>query len=120
MARKIMMRPGQLTLNSFEAAIMERLVANEPRLANFCDKLHVLSREFTGVGSFTNFHCEEVAEDERWTVCLGEHITMPCVENGMGAVLCCCGQHPQCLETFTYGGDCWDGVHYGFGFDESD
>jgi len=75
----------------------------------------VLSREFTGVGSFTNFACEESAADgPDLQVGLDDLIKMPGVPNGMGAVLFCKGNRPRCLEVFTYGDDLWEGVYHGF------
>jgi hypothetical protein len=53
------MRPGQVTPNEFELAILERLASKELSIRGAIAQLHVLSREFTGVGSFTNFACEE-------------------------------------------------------------
>ncbi len=109
-----MMRPGQRTLTAFEAAILERLVEKEPRLAPSCTGLHVLSREFTGVGSYTKFLCDETVKGDDWNVTLESMIVVPGVKNGMGAVLFGRGNHPKVLETFTYGDDHWDGVYDGF------
>ena len=47
------MRPGQLKPNDFELAILERLASRESSIRLSVERLHVLSREFTGVGSFT-------------------------------------------------------------------
>ena len=77
--------------------------------------LHVLSREFTGVGSFTNFQV-----DESLPVAPGRHldldaeICVPGVPSGLGAVLFCKGDQPECLEVYTYGDEQWDGVYIGF------
>ena len=49
------MRPGQLNPNEFEIAILNRLADDFELLRALIPKLHVLSREFTGVGAFTNF-----------------------------------------------------------------
>ena len=109
------MRPGQVNTNDFEAAILERIASNDALLKPLIGKLHVLSRTYTGVGSFTNFACSETVVE------LGDHafglsslIRMPGVPNGMGAVLFCKSGKPECLETFTYGDDHWEGVHEGF------
>lgn len=113
------MSPGQPTLTAFEAAILERLVAKEPRLAQSCTGLHVLSREFTGVGSYTSFLCDDSIEGDDWHLTLDALIVVPGVENGMGAVLFGSGKHPKVLETFTYGDDQWDGVYDGFSVEEA-
>lgn len=109
------MGPGQTTPNEFELAILDRLAESEPSIQGSIGELHVLSREFTGVGSFTNFVCEEAQpgppEDR---VVLDAMIQMPGVPNGMGAVLVRKGGRPQCLEVFTYGDDRWEGVYGGF------
>ncbi|MGI8980372.1 MAG: hypothetical protein ACR2FY_14185 [Pirellulaceae bacterium] len=113
------MRPGQLKPNDFELAILQRLVRQEPSSEEFAQRLHVLSREFTGVGSFTNFKCDESATDvpERH-LGLDALINMPGVPNGMGAVLFCKGNQPRCLEVYTYGDNHWDGVYDGFTIEE--
>lgn len=104
----------QLSLTELEAAIIDHVVAQEPGLARLCGELRVAKRQFTGGGSYTDFHCTESAEgDERYVV-LDELITMPGVANGMGAALFCVGQHAKFLETFTFGGEYWDGEFDGF------
>ncbi len=109
------MRPGQVRPNEFELAILHRIAGKEPSICVVVEQLHVLSREFTGVGSFTNFACEESsAEAPDQVVILDDLIRMPGVPNGMGAVLFCKGGRPQCLEVFTYGDDHWEGVYDGF------
>lgn len=52
------MHPGQREPNECEVAILERIAAEYPPLRTQLEHLHVLSREFTGVGSFTNFLCQ--------------------------------------------------------------
>jgi hypothetical protein len=74
----------------------------------------VLSREFTGVGSYTNFACDESPADApEQQIVLDGLITMPGVAHGMSAVLFCKGGRPKCLEVVTYDGH-WDGVYDGF------
>ncbi|MCA9031544.1 MAG: hypothetical protein KDA66_12100 [Planctomycetaceae bacterium] len=46
-------------------------------------------------------------------------IRVPSVTNGMGAMLWCRGNLPECLEIFTYGDDSWDGTYDGLDFEES-
>jgi hypothetical protein len=114
------MRPGQTKPNEFELAILDRLARKEPSSQGLIGELHVLSREFTGVGSFTNFKCEEpttpASED---LVGLDALIKMPGVPNGLGAVLFRKGGKPQCLEVFSYGDDPWEGVYDGFEIEQT-
>jgi len=108
-------RPGQIEPNDFELAILERMAAKNPPLLACMRHLHVLSREFTGVGSYTNFKCEdEGAQVAEQRIGLDDLIEMPKVQNGMGAVLFCRGYQPRCLETYTFGAELWDGVFEGF------
>ena len=114
------MRPGQTEPNEFEIAILNTIAQKNPVIRPFLERLHVLSREFTGVGSFTNFHCEETASGvPREYLDLNALIVMPNVPNGMGAVLFCRNGKPECLETFTYGDDHWDGVSDGFSIEQA-
>jgi len=113
------MRPGQLKPNDFELAILRRLAASEPWLAKFLEDLHVLSREFTGVGSFTKFLLDETnADSAPRHVGLKGCIAMPGVPNGLFAELFCQGEHPSMLEVASCGSDLWDGVYGGFSFQE--
>src|SRR5580765_1534227 len=106
------MWPGLLTPYDFELAILEHLASKESSIAGRIEGLRVLSREFTGVGSFTNFKCDESRSPQR-QVDLDAGINMPGVPNGMGAILFCMGNQPKCLEVYTHGGDYWDGVFEG-------
>jgi hypothetical protein len=109
------MRPGQLDVNDLERAILERLARDRPSLLPLIPRLHVLSREYTGVGSYTNFRYPErlphVGNDR---IGLHGHIEMPSVPNGLGAVLFLKNDLPHCLEIYTYGSELWDGAHSGF------
>ena len=112
------MRPGQIEPNEFEIAIIKRFAQQDPSIRKASNRLHVLSREFTGVGSFTNFKCiESQSSDEIRTIDLNAQINMPGVPNGLGAVLFCKGNQLDCLEIHTYGDDKWDGVYDGFSID---
>jgi hypothetical protein len=114
------MRPGQTKPNEFELAILDRLARKEPSIQASIGALHVLSRKFTGVGSFTNFKCEEqTADAPEDQLGLDALITMPGVPNGMGAVLFRKGRQPQCLEIFTYGDDHWEGVYDGYAIEQT-
>jgi hypothetical protein len=108
-------RPGQIEPNEFELAILERIAAKSPSLRPYLRNLHVLSREFTGVGSYTNFKCEdESAQVVEQRIGLDDLIVMPNAQYGMGAVLLCQGDRPKCLETYTFGDELWDGEFDGF------
>ena len=111
------MQPGQLEPNEFELAILERIASEHAELRPHLGVLRVLSREFTGVGSYTNFRCEGSGTECSDPLGLNGLIMMPGVPNGMGAVLFCHAGRPKCLETFTYGADHWSGVHEGFSID---
>jgi hypothetical protein len=106
------MRPGKLEPNEFEIAVLNSFAQQDPRLTCHIAKLHVLSREFTGVGSFTRFQYEGT-EPERYLV-LEAQVHLPQPENGLGAVLFCRGDHPICLELYTFGDEDWDGVYEGY------
>ena len=113
------MTPGQLTPNEFELAILQRIGAGHPALLPFIPKLHVMSRKYTGVGSFTDFLVERDSPPSHpdlgdQALGLDAELILPGVPNGMGAVLFCTAGCPNCLETYTYGADKWDGTFEGF------
>jgi hypothetical protein len=111
----IMMKPGQLEPNEFESAILKRLTHQEAWIGDSAQRLHVLSREFTGVGSFTRFHfIDSAVLDLDRQVCLDALIRMPGVADGMGAVLFCKGNQLDCLEVYINGDAHWDGIYEGF------
>ena len=113
------MHPAQIRPNELECAILERIAQDEPWLQGPFTSLHVLSREYTGVGSYTNFVCDAPEAEGDPFPGLNPLISMPGVPNGMGAVLHCRGALPKCLELFTYGDDPWDGTYEGFMFEEA-
>jgi hypothetical protein len=114
------MRPGQVDPNEFEVEILNHIAKDFPLIRTLVDQLHVLSREFTGVGSYTKFDCPGPVPDlGDKSIGLNALIYMPSLPNGMGAVLFCKNGKPECLETFTYGDDHWDGVYDGFSIKES-
>lgn len=114
------MRPGRTEPNELELAILDRIAIKEPGLRGRVRQLRVLGREFTGVGSFTRFRCEGSSTDARdRQVGLDASIAMPGVPNGMGAVLFCKGDQPECLEIYTYD-DHWDGAYDGFTIEGTD
>ena len=108
-------RPGQITPNDLELAILTCLAKKDPALLPFIGSLHVLSREYTGVGGYTRIKTrvtESKIADQQ--LGLDNPITVPGVPNGLGAVLVCEGGVPTLLELFTYGSDLWDGLYDGF------
>ncbi|MEM7307934.1 MAG: hypothetical protein AAF682_14750 [Planctomycetota bacterium] len=115
---KAPLRPGQVEPTELEAAILARLIAADPAIAPHCEALHVLSREFTGVGSFTTFRGTDEAA-ERSSASLDALIVVPGVSGGLGAVLFCLGNRPDVLEIFTYGDERWDGRHDGFRIEDA-
>ena len=110
-------RPGQLLPNEFELAILSRMSEEHPSLRPFLGQLHVLNREYTGVGSFTNFDTD--AEEWDRDISLNAMISMPNIPNGLGAVLFCQGDRPKCLEIYAFGDDRWDGLFDGFSIGKS-
>jgi hypothetical protein len=114
------MRPGQTDVNEFELAILSTLAEEKPSLRQLMPELRVLSREFTGVGSYTTFMCSASAPDlGDEHISIGKLILMPSVPNGMGATLFCEAGKPHILETYTHGAELWDGVYTGFSFGQS-
>ena len=107
-----MVHAEQLTLNEFETAILRQISRDNPTVLQSISDLSVLSREFTGVGSYTKFRSAETSEP-RTHLSLDLLIEMPGVPIGMGAVLFLVDSKPQELEIYTYG-DPWDGKSDGF------
>jgi hypothetical protein len=105
-------QPEQLALNEFEIAVLDGIGRQDPALSLDTASLHVVSREFTGVGSFTQFSC--VDSTSECHVVLEMDIHIPRVPSGLGAVLHCKGKHPLCLEIYTFGDESWDGAYDGF------
>jgi len=106
------MHPGQIQPNELEVAILRNIAAAVPSINDSLRQLHVLSREFTGVGSFTKFNCS-VSDAERH-VTLGGLIRVPGVPNGLGAVLWLKGNYPVTLEIYAFGDELWEGTYEGF------
>jgi hypothetical protein len=111
------MPPGQITTTELETAILERLAKERgiPALAQM--QLHVLSRKFTGVGSFTEFRQGAALPDlSDGPLSLGAIISVPGVPHGLSAVLFVKAGYPKCLEVFAFGEELWDGAADGFYF----
>lgn len=105
-------RPERPPPNAFEVAILQAMVRERPSLDIDFDHLAVRRRKYTGVGSYTDFLCDQSGERE--TFGLKASIAVPGVPSGMGAMLLCRGRRPECLETFTCGDDYWTGAFEGF------
>src|SRR5437867_2414586 len=106
------MRPGQLHPNEFEVALLERLLA-ENALPFSSSDLHVLSRTYTGVGSFTKLLVQNHPKVKRKVLGISAAIRIPGLEHGLGFVAFYEGEELT-LETFTCGDEKWDGVFEGF------
>jgi hypothetical protein len=107
--------PGQTTLNQFELAILSRMGEAVPALQRLIPKLHVLSREFTGVGSYTKLLAQGSAPElGSKPISLKSVITVPGIKHGMDAVLFCKDGKPETLEIVTFGNEMWDGTYEGF------
>ena len=90
------MRPGQMEPNELEVAILEWIAAKTPSLRPYLGHLHILSREYIGVDSYTNFKSDDSSADvSDQQISLDELIVMPNVPNGMGAILFCRGGGPS-------------------------
>ena len=113
------MKPGQLSLNEFEVAILEHIAKDEPSIRLLIPQLRVLSRKFTGVGSYATLDCHDSSPDLEDRPVGHPNITMPDVPNSMGAVLFCEIGKPKTLETYTYGDEHWDGNYEGFSIDKA-
>lgn len=109
------MLPEQVLVNDLELAVIRWISDENPALQLQFERLEVVRRELTSVGSYTDFRCEESSEVSTNT-CPGLHglITIPTVPSGLGAVLFCHGRRPKFLELFTFGSEMWDGKIEGF------
>jgi hypothetical protein len=99
--------------NDLETAVLHRMAAAVPSIAPALSGLRVASREYTGVGTFTNF--EAVADGLPWDRDIGIDvpIEIPGLEHGLCAVLFCRGDSPIFLELVSFG-EPWDGAIDGF------
>ena len=78
------MRPGQLHPNELEIAVLERIAQDEPRLHGPFSALRVLSREYTGAGSYTTFLRDTPKQADDLRPGLSSLLCVPGVPNGMG------------------------------------
>jgi hypothetical protein len=95
-------------------AVLRELARKLPGLVDVIPRLHVLSREFTGVGTYTNFNPVEAVVGASAPVGLDQAIEIPRVKNGLVAILFFDGDKVKFLEVVTCGSETWDGVYEGF------
>ena len=113
------MKPGQLSPNELELEILKRILKDSLERKVSPMELHVLSREYTGVGSFTNFsRVRPQVEGPQEILDLKGLIEISGVPNGLGALLILINGEPDCLEIYCFG-DKWDGTFVGFSFGEA-
>jgi hypothetical protein len=93
-------------------ALVERLLEENPLPFSLAD-LHVLSRKYTGVGSFTTFLVRNHPKAGRKILQTSAMIRMPSLKHGLGFMAFYEGEE-LVLETFTCGDEKWDGVFEGF------
>ena len=108
------MRSGQLIPNELELAVLRQIARKLPGLVDVIPRLRILSREFTGVGSYTNFNPVEAVAGASVPVGIDQLIQMPGVKNGLHAILFFEGDKVKFLEIVTFGTEPWDGVYEGF------
>lgn len=106
------MRPGQIQPNELEVAFLNTVEEEYPDLRAQWDALHVLSREYTGVGSYTTFEGGEKKSDKFRLLPLNSQVQLP---NGdiLGAIIYWNDTSPAMLEIHSYNG-LWDGLFEGF------
>ena len=112
-------KPGQITPNELEIKILELLVDSAPALKPLTAELHVLSRTYTGVGSYTKFkHPETEGLLGNSHIGLNALINVPHIEHGLGALLFCENGNAICLEIYSYGSELWDGNYENFSINQ--
>jgi hypothetical protein len=106
--------------NAFETALLESICRANPvkaaGLADMIPDLIVLSREQTGVGSFTSFRLPDLvrsAASDRSALGSHEEVALPGLKFGLGILAFLEQGFPHLLETYTYG-EAWNGEWEGF------
>lgn len=104
------MLQGDLELNELERSVLYKIAVEYPKLKSCLTKLKVVSREFSGMGSFTGF--EPIEQDfglGNQVLGLDNHtMTISNLTSGMGAILFCSHGKPDMLELYTFGEE-WNG-----------
>ncbi len=93
--------------------MLEHIAADNPDVRLSFADLHVISREFTGVGSFTHFLVRGETKTTRRVLNTSAWVSMPDLQYGLGVVAFYDG-NSLTLETFTCGDEKWDGTSEGF------
>jgi hypothetical protein len=108
------MRPGQTTPNELEVALLEHFNTEYPDVRVNIATLRVLTRTYTGVGSYTEFvPRQKPTTGEQRTLQLRVMVSVPGQPTGLGALTFVKDGELTTLELFSYDGQ-WDGVFEGF------
>jgi hypothetical protein len=99
--------------NALEVAILEHIAARAPELRAPLQELHVVSREYLGVGCLTDFVMTPVPGAAPQVLGFDGIVHVVGLEYGLGAVLFCMGTQPECLEIYSFD-EPWDGSFEGF------
>jgi hypothetical protein len=108
------MKPGQTFPNELELAVLLAMFDPATDEPWHPEKLHVLSRKFTGVGTYTEFSCNVDPDAKPSHRGIQKAISVPGVRNGLDAVLFLKDGRPDTLELVTFGTELWDGTYDGF------
>ncbi len=109
-----MMRPDSVQANEFESALLNRILAVYPDVRLAIADLRVLSRTFSGVGSFTDFRVDGwPKESERRVLTTDFLVAIPGLQNGLGVIAFLDGNGLM-LETYSFGDETWDGDSQGY------
>lgn len=108
---------NELTL--FELALLRRIAADKPQLLARIAELQVDRRDFSGAGSFTRFKPHGAVALPDGYIGLDALISMPGVENGMGASIAVTSRQIEELEIYTYGIATWLGDFEGFNIEDA-
>jgi hypothetical protein len=107
--------PGLRSPTEFEFALLRQFAAEHPQLRIAFESLHVISRDFTGVGSFTTFlDGISTIGPSVSPLSISREIIMPGVPSGMTCLLFCRPGESPVLEVATYGDEHWSGDAAGF------
>jgi len=107
------LRPGQITPNELELAILQRLSLALPTLESVLPQLHVQSRQYTGVGCYTKFRVVDIVVGSKSPVTLDEAINVPGIQRGLDALLFLKDGKVDFLEVVSFD-ELWEGTFEGF------
>jgi hypothetical protein len=101
--------------NELETAILHAIALQQPQLTPCLAGLRVLNREYTGIGTFTNFAQSPAA------VCMPDclvelngTVEVLGLAHGLSASLTIQTGHIQYLEIVSFAGESWSGAHAEF------